>query len=198
MWPWEHLAVGYLLYSAYARVRTTGRLDDRRVLLLAVCTQLPDLIDKPLAWTFGMVSDGTAVGHSIFVVGPLLVAGLYLENDRLSTSYVPAIAIGVGSHLLADTVYPVLAGEGPIAPSVLLWPLVTTSDPASAGLIATFFRFFTDFVEFLGTPLGLLYVLLEMALVGLAVVVWVRDGTPGVRPVLRPLKRVVPTKLTRN
>lgn len=77
MWPWGHLAVGYLLYSAAVRLRTGRPPRAAAVVLLLAGTQLPDVVDKPLAWVYHVVPQGYAVGHSVFVAVPVgLVAAL--------------------------------------------------------------------------------------------------------------------------
>lgn len=186
MWPWEHLAFGYLLYSAYAKTRTNERLEGRSVWLLVVFTQLPDLVDKPLAWTFGFVSDGTAICHSIFFVAPVLLVASILASRWSLTAIVPAITIGWTSHLLGDVLYPFLVGGDSIAFSVLLWPLVKTHQPPEAGFVPKLFELATSFSAYLGTPEGGIYILLELLFVGLTVAVWVRDGIPGVRLLVSP------------
>ena len=49
MWPWEHLAFGYVLYSLGVRTLRGRTPRGPPVLVLAVATQVPDLLDKPLA-----------------------------------------------------------------------------------------------------------------------------------------------------
>jgi hypothetical protein len=57
MWPWEHLAVGYLLYSVSCVL--WGRYPTRiGVAALAFGTQFPDLVDKPLGWWLGVLPSG--------------------------------------------------------------------------------------------------------------------------------------------
>jgi hypothetical protein len=156
MWPWEHLAVGYLLYSASVRLRTGSGPGDGPALALALSTQFPDLVDKPLAWSLGVLPDGTTVAHSVFVAVPAVVVVAALERGRAGGRYAPAIGIGYLS-----------------------------------GLLAEFGRYFADFVAFLGTPLGRLYLLLELILVGTAILVWIRDGVPGLEPVTAPFQEAV-------
>jgi hypothetical protein len=49
MWPWGHLAVGYLLSAGAAYLRDHSSPRGLAVVALAAGTQLPDLLDKPLA-----------------------------------------------------------------------------------------------------------------------------------------------------
>ena len=49
MWPWGHLAAGYPVYTAYTRLHTGDPPADVPALVALLGTQLPDLVDKPLA-----------------------------------------------------------------------------------------------------------------------------------------------------
>lgn len=49
MMPWGHFAVAFLPYLAYRLLRHRDLPPRRNVLFLLFATQLPDLIDKPLA-----------------------------------------------------------------------------------------------------------------------------------------------------
>lgn len=74
MWPWGHLAVGYLLYSGAVHLRTGRPPRAAAVVVLAVGTQLPDVVDKTLAWVYHAVPQGYAAGHSVFVAVPVGLA----------------------------------------------------------------------------------------------------------------------------
>jgi hypothetical protein len=178
MWPWEHLAVGYLLYSAYAHGRYGRPPAAGAVPAVVLASQLPDLIDKPLAWTLGILPAGYSLGHSVFFGGTLFVVGGLVLGRLGMTELWGAAMVGYWSHLLGDLLYP-LARGGDVDASILLWPLVQRPVEPPTGLIPEASRLFVDFVTFLGTPRGLGYLLLEMALVGGVVVLWVADGRPG-------------------
>ncbi|WP_436926735.1 metal-dependent hydrolase [Halosimplex amylolyticum] len=193
MWPWEHLAVGYILLSLYSHGRTGTPPAELPVLTLTVATQLPDLIDKPLAWQFD-VMDGTAVAHSI-VVSLLLVFVVGIVTGRIDHPTVSsAFAIGYFSHLLGDLVYPMIRGQGHFAWGVILWPgpnrVVTDPTPpasgagasttqAGTGFLSKLTGQFGEFVSFLGTPVGRVYLLFEVILVTSAAALWFLDGRPG-------------------
>lgn len=57
MWPWGHVGAGYLVYTLLRR-HTGERPAGAAVLALAVGTQFPDLVDKPLGWTVGLLPGG--------------------------------------------------------------------------------------------------------------------------------------------
>ncbi|WP_336360165.1 metal-dependent hydrolase [Haladaptatus sp. ZSTT2] len=168
MWPWGHLAVGYLLYSLYYRAKGTD-IPSAGVFLVALGTQFPDLIDKPLGWTFGLLPSGRSLAHSLFttlvVIAIAVAIGKRLSRVRLGWAF----ALGYLSHLVADGLYPVLEREF-IFLSYLGWPLLPVApyehEPASI------------LAHFLSMQWSA-YFALELVLTALALVVWVADGRPG-------------------
>lgn len=182
MWPWEHLAVGYVLYSllAHLRGRTPRTLP---VLALLFATQMPDLIDKPLAWGFGVLPSGRTLAHSLLFATPAIagvsVAGLLARAPRVG----PAFALGYLSHLGGDVVYPLVV-KGELRLGFLLWPLVPAVDQGPPGGLPHLRELVMDFVVFLLTPRGTAYLLFDGSLVLVAFLVWVWDGMPGVRPLI--------------
>lgn len=194
MWPWEHLAVGYVLLSLYSHGRTGTPPTELAVLVLAVATQLPDLIDKPLVWQFDFLN-GASIAHSILVsLFLVFVAGIVagrIGHPALSSAF----GIGYLSHLIGDLVYPMILGRGHFAWGAILWPgpdrIVTDSSPATSGVggppsraapgfLSEVARHFGDFLSFLGTPTGQAYLFLDLILVGGALALWVLDGCPGI------------------
>ncbi|MFB6202703.1 MAG: metal-dependent hydrolase [Halorhabdus sp.] len=126
MWPWEHVAVGYLLYSLTARVLGRDPPSDSETALLLAGTQGPDLIDKPLAWGLEWFPSGFAVAHSAFVAFPVgvmtLLVGWRTDRRRVAGAFV----VGYWSHLLADVLNPLRNGERPLV-SRVLWPVTDVS-----------------------------------------------------------------------
>ncbi|WP_132059388.1 metal-dependent hydrolase [Halorussus amylolyticus] len=169
MWPWGHLAVGYLSYSILVRVRTRRAPESLPTVALAFGTQFPDLVDKPLAWTLGVLPNGRSLTHSLLVAALVVGAvGLVLRR-RNRTAVADAFAVGYLTHIAGDAVFPLLAGEyGELG--FLLWPVVPaieyTTRPSFVGHLRSFSVTAFTGVELLGA----------LAVVGL----WVLDGTPGV------------------
>lgn len=168
MFPWGHLAVGYLVFTfltevRYRRPQTLGAL-----VALAVGTQLPDLVDKPFAWYLHVLPNGRSLGHSIFVA-LLLTGALYVVARRLHWPLVGvAFACGYLTHLAGDALYPALGGEWAEL-TFLLWPVITYPYDDSGYSIVTML------VEGALSPLGLV----EFGLLVVAIGVWVRLETPG-------------------
>ena len=196
MFPWEHLAVGYLCYSLFAHLR--GRTPSGpATLALAVGTQFPDLVDKPLTWTFDTLPAGV-FAHSLFVAVPLvaLVIVVAWRVDRTE----PAIAFAVGYllHLPGDVVPAVALGDD-LTYWFLFWPAmerpgVDVSNPivgpgGGAGILTNTRFYFLRYLDELASPRGLVFVGVELLVLGLVVWLWLRDGRPGSELLARFLGR---------
>jgi hypothetical protein len=175
MWPWEHVALGYLLYSPLLRLVTRRGPDSRAAGLLAFGAVLPDLIDKTLSWGLGVFPTGYAIGHSVFVavpVGLLLLAAYWSARTG-------AFVAGYWSHLLGDIVDPIRSG-GAVTVSRVLWPIFI-GEPYEESLgLGRGVVYFTEFVRELPetdlTSPAILYLLLP----AFALLIWLVDGAPGV------------------
>ena len=111
MWPWGHLAFGYLLYSVLVRLRSWDSPDGQTVLLVLLGTQFPDIVDKPLAWTFHLFPSGRSLAHSLFAVAAVsaLVGVYYQRRGRPQLGI--EFAVGYLSHLIGDGIGYLLSGE---------------------------------------------------------------------------------------
>lgn len=180
MWPWEHLAFGYLLYSVYCHAAWRDGPGERDAAAVAAATLLPDLVDKPLGWWLGVLPGGRTFAHSLLVAVPAIVlvalVGWFLHAHRSAIGF----AVGYLSHLLGDVVYPLVV-KGELRMGFLLWPLTASDAGAPEAPFGHLVELLADFTAFLATPMGALYLLVEGLLVVTALVVWWRDGTPGLR-----------------
>ncbi|MGQ3411839.1 metal-dependent hydrolase [Natrinema sp. LN54] len=184
MWPWGHLAVAYLLYTAVTHRRFSRPPRAIPAIALAIGSQTPDLIDKPLAWNFGILPGGRTLAHSLFVVA-LLVPTVVLVADRLEHRAVGvAFLIGYCSHLLTDIPPAALSGEFAHA-AYLLWPVLEQPpEEPVAGILDAFLHYYA-----LGP-----YEWVQFGLFAVAVIVWYRDGMPGLELVSDPLARRFETR----
>ena len=135
MWPWGHLGLGYLLaLPLLSRLDLDG--DYVALAALAVGTQLPDLVDKPLAWTFDVMPYGRAAAHSLLVFGAVaLVAPLVSRGVRVA---VPLL-VGWAAHIVGDVVYPLADGAvGDV--TFLAWPLLALPEASGDHGIIAYFR----------------------------------------------------------
>lgn len=131
MWPWAHLAFGYLVYAGYTWARYRRAPSGWPVLALALATQFPDVVDKPLAYWFAVLPEGRSLAHSLVVVVPLWMillayARLYRRGELGS-----AFVIGYATHLLGDGYGALVAGRfGEV--TFLLWPVLPAPDYEAA------------------------------------------------------------------
>jgi membrane-bound metal-dependent hydrolase YbcI (DUF457 family) len=178
MWPWEHAAVGYLAYSLGLRALGREPPSDASAVVLAVGTQLPDLVDKPLSWQFDVFPSGYAAGHSLFVAVPLGLLALAVGERRDRLGVAAAFVVGYWSHLLADVVDPLRRGSSVLVGRVL-WPVSRPSPYEQDYGISRGVVYIERFLaELQAMPLSaVLIVYLSLPLVTL--VVWVLDGSPG-------------------
>jgi hypothetical protein len=71
MLPLGHLSVAYLCYVGYAAVQSR-RLPTRWTLLpVALGSQFPDVIDKPLSY-WALIPSGRSLAHSVFTCGRIV------------------------------------------------------------------------------------------------------------------------------
>lgn len=175
MWPWTHLVVGYVTYSLWRRISVRAPPTDAAALCCAFGTQFPDLVDKPLAWSFGIIPNGRSLTHSAISATLILVVALcfaYRRGYRLE--YVTAFGIGYYSHLFGDALDPLLSGSAR-GLSFLLWPILPPIEYGNGGFRAHFAQ--------LDPSPALAF---EMVLLLFPpVLLWVMDGTPGMAPLCR-------------
>jgi hypothetical protein len=179
VWPWEHVAVGYLVLSVLARGWTDEPPTGVSTLWLVVGSVFPDLVDKPLAWSLGVLPSGTSVAHSVFVAVPVVAVTLLLARRAGHTAAAVGFGVGYLVHLPADAVYPAVVG-GSVAPGVFLWPLVEGDAGPPVGLLSETGRLLAVLGNNLTDTAGLLYAVAALLVVGGAVLLWWVDGAPGV------------------
>ncbi|NHN61407.1 MULTISPECIES: metal-dependent hydrolase [Halorussus] len=168
MWPWGHLAVGYLAYTAAVHLRERRAPDGFATVALAFGTQFPDLVDKPLAWTFGVIPNGRSLTHSLLTAVLVVAAVEWLLRRRQYGRVATAFAVGYLSHLFGDALYPLLSRDFSSL-AFLAWPVAPPveyeTEPSFAAHLAQLSL--DSFVTF------------EAGLGALVFVVWLADGAPG-------------------
>lgn len=178
MWPWEHLAFGYVCY-ALGRRSVGGRPPSNGgAIALAVGTQFPDLIDKPLAWVVDVLPNGTSLAHSILFALPVMAAVIVVADRRDSRAVGAAFSVGYISHIVGDGLFFLLT-SGELSVGYALWPLVPRPEGGTESLLAIVPRLWSSFLQYLGTPRGRVYIALEVALMAFALGLWLWDGRPG-------------------
>lgn len=177
MWPWEHLASGYLVYSLANRVTTGDRPTGAEAVAVAVGTQFPDLVDKPLGWGTTLLPSGISLAHSLLCAVPLSVTVVLFARRAGAGQVGWAFAVGYLAHLPGDIVYPMALGGEPRL-GFLLWPLLESPAARPESITGHVWGLVAQFVDLLGTPMGRIYLALEALLLGGAVLAWFWDDCP--------------------
>lgn len=172
MFPPVHPGVAYLLYAGWRRLAADDLPGEGPTLALLVGAVLPDLIDQPLARLADVPSTRT-LGHSLLFVVPVAVAVVFaVRRSSRTDALAGGFAVGALSHPLADALWPALLGiEAELG--FLLWPL--THSPDYEGT--------KPLLELGSVTVTTLWV--ELPLLALAVLLWLRDGRPGLRALRR-------------
>jgi len=169
MWPWAHAALGYLCYTLYLRVRFDEQPVGLPVVALGVGTQLPDLIDKTLAWYLGALPYGRSLAHSLLtgtLIVLIIVALFQARNANVSGM---AFAIGYASHFIGDSFGSLVTSSwGDLV--FLAWPLLSSPEEETVGVLA-------HLQNIEGSPLFLF----GLALTAIGLGFWYRHGVPGLR-----------------
>lgn len=193
MWPWEHAIVGYLAYSLFSRAYFREPPGERETSLVVLASILPDLIDKPLAWEFGVFRSGHALGHSLLFAVVLAVAAGLLARARGDGRAGVAVGIGYLLHLVGDAA-PIYVRSGTWTVEHLLWPVVVVKSTAPpAGILAGVRRNLLPYLERLAAAEPTPYLMLQLGLASGAVLLWLLDGTPGPRGVYAGVRRTCST-----
>ncbi|MXV64426.1 metal-dependent hydrolase [Natronorubrum sp. JWXQ-INN-674] len=191
MWPWEHAIMGYLVYSLFCHTvfrDSPGGLEAFAVVFASV---LPDLIDKPLAWEYGVFDVGYAIGHSIFFAVPLsIIVGLIARSAGRPRAGL-AFALGYLIHLPADVLDAYLRDDV-VQFELMLWPIATVDgDDPSHGFLDYFGQLFGRYQsELLAGDLST-YLWLQLGMALFALSLWLYDGAPVLRELLVGCKRLI-------
>ncbi|MFP8889135.1 metal-dependent hydrolase [Natrialbaceae archaeon A-CW2] len=132
MWPWEHVVVGYFSYSVFTHLVYRDAPGALETVAVVGASLLPDVIDKPLAWEFGVFDTGYALGHSVFFAIPVCTAIGMLT--RLYGRPRLGLAFGVGylAHLPADVI-PMYFRTGTLPFERVLWPVQSAPPDSVSG-----------------------------------------------------------------
>lgn len=194
MMPWEHAIVAYIGYSLLVHVAYREPPSSTGTAIVVFASLLPDLVDKPLAWGFGLWETGHALGHSAFVAVPTSVVVLWLASTRGRLRAGLAFAIGYCTHLVADVV-PETIRTGESTTHRVLWPLRRGGDGYDTGFREELLVNLDEYARWLaaeavsGDPEP--YVFLLLVLAGFGATLWVYDGMPMARDLYRAARRAV-------
>lgn len=176
--------MGYLSYRLLGRLDSGLKPGGRATVAVAAGTQFPDLIDKPLAWSLGLLPHGRSLAHSLFTALVVVAVVRFALRRRDHDAEATAFAVGYASHLVADAIHPAIRGElGELG--YLAWPVVP------APTYETVPSFASQFNSANLTP----FFVAELALTVAVAALWLRDGAPGLG-VLRAVPAWVGRKLS--
>ncbi|WP_239642276.1 MULTISPECIES: metal-dependent hydrolase [Haloarcula] len=127
MYPAGHFLLAAVPLTVYTVARWHHLPSGPMVLLLLVATQLPDVIDKPLAWTFAILPSGRMLAHSLVVSLPVLTILVLLAARQGYGRYAVVFSAGYLSHIAGDF-YPIvrLGTDYYFFPN-LFWPLLSAT-----------------------------------------------------------------------
>lgn len=102
MMPWGHFAVAFLPYLAYKLIKCRSLPSRQATIFLLVASQLPDLIDKPLAWSLHILPSGRSLGHSLLFAVPLVLVISLFATRRGRSELGTLFTFGYLSHVFGD------------------------------------------------------------------------------------------------
>jgi len=181
MWPWEHVVIGYVAYSLLTHARRRRSPDGAEAVLVAFAALLPDLVDKPLAWSLGVVSTGYGPAHSILVAVPVVVTLATWRSASGRPWQGVAFATGYLLHLPGDVLYAYVT-SGDVVPNVVLWPVATTGPSGyRSGFVQQTLAYLGQFKTDVLSGDVTTYMWLQLGLLAFAVLLWAYDGAPPLR-----------------
>lgn len=127
MRPLEHFLFAALPLTAYAVGRYRRLPRGHTVFIALLATQLPDLIDKPLAWTFGVLPSGRMFAHSLVISLPVLSLGCLLAARRGWGRSAVVFVLAYLSHIVGDFYQILWQGSSYYFFPNLFWPLLAAN-----------------------------------------------------------------------
>lgn len=178
MFPWEHVVVGYVTFSLLSRVLYRQPPSDLAAVAVVFGSLLPDLVDKPLAWQFGVFETSYGLAHSVLFAVPVCAAVWAVARWRGRAPAGAGLTTGYLLHLPADVLaYWVIRGRW--SPERILWPY-RKADPTTATDFGSHLLVYVGpYLEELLSGDGSTYLLANLVLAVLAFLLWIVDGRPG-------------------
>lgn len=173
----------YVFYSVHLRWRYRTRPEDWPVLALVFGSVFPDVVDKPLAWQFGLFESGYAAAHSVFVAVPISLVAVAVATRYGRPQMSAAFVTGYVLHLVGDVLPVSLSRSQPYLDPVL-WPLADPHHTDHAAIGESFLDgvrgLFDQYVAQLVTMEITAVLALQLGSVTFGTALWIFDGRPGV------------------
>lgn len=180
MWPWEHVVIGYIAYSLVCHLLFRNSPSGRETFAVVFGSLLPDLIDKPLAWQFGVFEGGYAIAHSVFFAIPLSILAGFVARRYGAGPTGLAFGLGYLLHLLSELL-PAYLNQGELVFERILWPVMKAGDDGHQGLVKGFVEEVIPYAFELTTGEPSNYLLFQLGLMGFALLLWIYDDMPILR-----------------
>lgn len=182
--PWDHAAIGYVAFSIFVHAVYRDSPTARETFLVLFGAALPDLVDKPLAWQFGVLEGGRTLGHSVLIALPLSLAVGFLAQSRGWPRGGWAFGLGYLLHLPGDVV-PASLRQGELKIDIVLWPITEGGGSQGGSLIEKFLTNVVPYadrlVESVATGELPAFLLVPLIIWSGAFLLWVVDGMPILR-----------------
>ena len=181
MMPWEHVVVGYIGYSLFVHAVYRASPTTKETLIVVAASLFPDLVDKPLAWQFGVFDSGYALAHSVFFAVPVSVLFLVLARSHGRPRSGIAFTIAYFVHLPAD-ILPQYVRTGELPVGRVLWPIQRSDTEYDSGFGGELIDNLTGYGLWMreqilsGNPDPYFGVLAAIGVFG--ILLWVYDGMP--------------------
>lgn len=200
--PWEHAIIGYITYSLLVHLLYHDSPTGIETLVVVFASLLPDLLDKPLAWQFGVFADsgGYAIFHSVFFVVPLSIGGLMFAYYRDQSRIGWAFGIGYVFHLPADVIPRTVERikDGQLDLEKVLWPVQTYGGESPESFVGGSMHYLVVFAEQVYGAEPTMFLQAIFGLTVFAFLLWIYDGMPVVREVFNSIRRTLPTQKSRS
>jgi len=198
--PWDHAAFSYVAFSLFLHAVYRESPTASQAIVVVFASLLPDLVDKPLAWQFGVLEGGRTLGHSIFLAVPLSVAIGLFARSRGTPLLGWAFAFGYLLHLPGDVIPPFIR-QGELKVDIVLWPVTDGGGGTADSFYREVMRNVAPYAHRIATD-GLegnlpahLWVVLGVWVFTL--LLWVYDGMPVFREGYHLIRRIVASAASR-
>ena len=181
--------LGYIGYSLVLRVFQSDPPTAAETTVVVFASVLPDLIDKPLAWQFGVFETGWGPSHSVFVAVPASVLALAV-GWRLGTRSGTSFAFGYLLHLVGDVV-PYSLGRSGLQFAPVLWPVGNPSPGEYGSFVGGVRDHAVEYAAQLAAGDITMTLVLQVGSVSLGTLLWLADGLPGLRLAVVSARRTV-------
>ena len=178
MWPWEHIAVGYIVFSLGIRILQRRLPRNSECFAVVLGSLFPDLIDKPLGWLFQVLT-GVSLAHSVFFAVPFSLTAVWIAHRFGAAAAGTAFTTGYLFHLLGDALFNTISKGQEPAYRVFLWPVAPMETNPPGNFLYSVQYYFENYRALLADPNNVLFLVFELTLLMTALSLWVADGRPG-------------------